>query len=185
MHRTDALVAAMGAAILALAVGGAVLGSVDEGAVFLVRFEATEEVVELEGPVPLDVPLEGNVSEVRAEVTFSMQPMPPTASARLVLTAPNGTAFETEGAPAPGATSLSLVVVAPVAPVPEDHEARAASAEDARARLGEPPAPQVWRVEWDFSSGSALPAQPAAQASARLVVRTWAASVEPAAPGLR
>lgn len=193
MQKLDAVVALVGALLLALAVGGAALsGGVGATAPYHVTFPTTS--------VPLD---EGNaahfegaytdaftfsvdadgVASVHVNATVSFLGNPAGATMRALLRAPNGTEYAGEATfpdAGVGARSATVSIVAPVAPVPAPADVEAVDADAARdaANVTSQEARGEWTLEVGFSSGLA-PAS-SATTSWEAAATVWRAQAEPA-----
>lgn len=195
VERTDAVVAAVGALLVALAVVGAAVNA-PFAASYSVRF-ASDDALAAEGNRRHQAEAvrdqftflvnETNASLLNVTVTLSYVAVPPgLARLNALLTAPNGTAYEAQGLMRPPEAgqpeSFGVVVFeVPLAPLPRDATVEAPDAE-AALRQASPPVNATWVGEWRLDVAADGGPAPFAQATTAwtAVVTSWRGIATPA-----
>lgn len=196
MEKLDALVAAAGALILAVAVVGASLtaapaatyvGTPREQAVWLDDGNAGHPTEGAYTDTFSFAVASGGVTDLYVNATVTYLPQGPVGGAAMhtVLRAPNGTAYELDGEPggSPTQPTLTASFVIALAPAPAPRTVDASDVSAARAEFeATPPTDAVgeWKLEVSFSPGlaPATSSTVAWEASAR----GWTWDVVPAVP---
>jgi len=166
MQKLDALVAIAGGAILVLAIVAAAVQDASGGPAFDVTFPTHEHAKTLPAKSPIpdrDVTTfaidEPDLAKVNVTVSFlSATAFPPTATAHVKLTSPEGASRETDVAP-PGVARLDFPLAAP----PNATSVRAGDASAAERAMW--PSNSTlgvgnWTLEVSFSLGAPLPSPP-------------------------
>lgn len=179
MERTDAVVALVGAVIVAVAVVGASLRGAAGGSSFSVEFSTSDLLVgegnrqhqaeNVRDSFAFTV-TEANATRLNVTVFVTFVGGPGAQAAMdALLTAPNGTTFEAQGAtraPSLGGTQAvaSLSFDVPLGAAPANRTVDAASREDA-VRLATPEANASWVGEWTLDVSAQAGPTPLAQAT--------------------